>query len=53
MRDKIGGYPIEPKKEGNTVILKFFHKDETVKHPDSVKMTLTLTKADIKKLSKL
>ena len=53
MRDKIGGYPIEAKKEGDNVILKFFHKAENVKHPDAVKMTLTLTKADIKKLSKL
>ena len=53
MRDKIGGYPIETKKEGGKVILKFFHKAENVKHPDAVKMTLTLTKDDIKKLSKL
>ena len=53
MRDKIGGYPIETKKEGNNVIVKFFHKAENVKHPDAVKMTLTLSKEDIKKLSKL
>ena len=53
MRDKIGGYPIEAEKEGDKIILKFFHKAENVKHPDAVKMTLTLTKDDIKKLSKL
>lgn len=53
MRDKIGGYPIEAKKEGDKVILKFFHKAENVKYPDAVKITLTLTKDDIKKLSKL
>lgn len=53
MRDSIGGYPIETRKEGNKVILKFFHKAENVKHPDAVKMTLALTRDDIKKLSKL
>jgi len=44
---------LKQKKEGNTVILKFFHKAENVKHPDAVKMALTLTRDDIKKLSKL
>ena len=53
MRDTIGGYPIEIKKEGGKVILKFFHKAENVKHPDAVKMTLALSREDIKKLSKL
>ena len=53
MREKIGGYPIETKKEGGKVILRFFHKAENAKHPDAVKMTLTLTRDDIKKLSKL
>ena len=53
MRENIGGYPIETKKEGGKVILKFFHKAENVKHPDAVKMSLTLTRDDIKKLSKL
>ncbi len=53
MREKIGGYPIETKKEGGKVILKFFHKAENVKHPNAVKMALTLTREDIKKLSKL
>ncbi len=53
MRDKIGGYPIEATKDGGKVILKFFHKAENAKHPNAVKMTLTLTKEDIKKLSKL
>jgi len=53
MRDKIGGYPIEVTKDGGNVVLKFFHKAENVKHPDAVKMSLTLTREDIKKLSKL
>jgi len=53
MRDTIGGYPFEAKKTGSTVTVKFFHKGENVKHPDAAKMTLDLTAADIKKLSKL
>ena len=53
MRDKIGGYPVEIRKEGSKVVLKFFHRGENVKHPDAVKITLELTKDDIKKLSKL
>ncbi|MCV0366396.1 MAG: hypothetical protein K5798_03900 [Nitrosopumilus sp.] len=53
MRDIIGGYPYEVKKTGGKVIIKFFHKGENVKHPDAVKMTLELTLADIKKISKL
>ena len=53
MRDKIGGYPYEAKKEGGKTIIKFFHSGPNVKHPDAVKITLQLTKEDIKKLSKL
>ena len=53
MRDTIGGYPFEAKKTGSTVTVKFFHKGENVKHPDAPKMTLELSAADIKKLSKL
>ena len=53
MRDKIGGYPYEMKKVGGKVVLKFFHRGENVKHPDAVKITLELSKDDIKKLSKL
>jgi hypothetical protein len=53
MRDKIGGYPIEVTKDGGKVILKFFHKAENAKHPNAVKMSLTLSREDIKKLSKL
>ena len=52
MRDKIGGYPFEVSKEGGKTVLKFFHKGENVKHPDAVKMTLHLSKEDIKKISK-
>jgi len=53
MRNKIGGYPYTIKKEGNIVILKFYHKGENVKYPDSTKIILPLTKEDIKTLSKL
>ncbi|MBC8502148.1 MAG: hypothetical protein H8D35_03365 [Nitrosopumilus sp.] len=53
MRDTIGGYPYEAKKIGGKTVIKFFHKGENVKHPDAAKMTLELTPADIKKLSKL
>ena len=53
MRDTIGGYPYEAKKTGSKTVIKFFHKGENVKHPDAVKMTLELTPADVKKLSKL
>jgi len=53
MRDTLGGYPYEAKKMGSTTVIKFFHKAANVKHPDAVKMTLELSAADIKKLSKL
>ncbi len=53
MRDTIGGYPYEAKKTGGKIVVKFFHKGENVKHPDTAKMTLELTPADIKKLAKL
>jgi len=53
MRDTIGGYPYEATKSGGKITVKFFHKGENVKHPDAVKMTLELTPADIKKISKL
>ena len=53
MRDKIGGYPYETKKEGSNVILTFFHKGEKIMHPNASKIILTLTKEDIKTLSKL
>ncbi len=53
MRDEIGGYPFETRKEDGKVILKFFHKGKNVKHPDAVKIILELTREDIKKLSKL
>lgn len=52
MRDTIGGYPYEVTKSGGKTVVKFFHKGESVKHPDAAKMTLELTPADIKKISK-
>ena len=53
MRDKIGGYPYETESEDGKLILRFYVKAENAMNPDSVKMTLRLTKEDIKKLSKL
>jgi len=44
---------MKQKKEGGKTIIKFFHAGDNVKHPDAVKITLQLSKEDIKKLSKL
>lgn len=53
MRDRIGGYPYEVEKKEGKIILKFFHGGKKVENPNAVKMTLLLTKEDIKKLSNL
>ena len=53
MRDTIGGYPFETKKDGAHTIIRFFPKGENLKHPDTPKFSLKLSKDDIKKLSKL
>ena len=53
MRDRIGGYPFDTKKEGTDLVIRFYPKGENLKHPDSPKFSLRLSKDDLKKLSKL
>jgi len=53
MRDTLGGRPYEIEKSGDKYILKFFPQTENAKNPDAVLFRLTLTKADLKKLSKI
>lgn len=53
MRDKIGGYPYEIKREAGKVILRFFPKNPAAKYPDSVVFVLPLDREDKKKLSQL
>jgi len=53
MRDTIGGRPFEVEKSVGKYTLKFFPQTENAKNPDAVLFRLTLTKEDLKKLSKL
>ena len=53
MRDTIGGYPYDTKKEGVNIVIRFYPKGENLKHPDTPKFSLKLSKDDIKKLGKL
>ena len=53
MRDTIGGRPYEVKKAGSKYVISFYPMSENVKNPDAVLFRLTLTKDDLKKLSKI
>jgi hypothetical protein len=53
MRDKIGDYPYEVRKEGSTVTLRFFPKNPKAKYPDSVVFVLSLDRENRDKLSKI
>lgn len=53
MRDTIGGYPYDVKKNSNKIIIQFFPKSETAQNPNLVRFQLILDNADLKKLAKL
>jgi len=53
MRDKIGGYPFEVKKENGRTVLRFFPKSPTAKNPNSIVFVLPLDKEDKKKLTQI
>ena len=52
MRDTIGGRPYNVKKEGSKVIISFYPQAKNAKNPDAVLFRLTLTKEELKKLTK-
>ena len=53
MRDTIGGRPYEVKKTGSKYTISFYPQAKNAKNPDAVLFRLTLTKEDLKKLSKI
>jgi hypothetical protein len=53
MRDKIGGYPYESKKENGKTVLRFFPKSPNAKNPDGVVFVLALDVNDKKKISEI
>jgi len=53
MRDRLGNYPYEIKKESGKVVFRFYPKSPDAKNPDSIVFVLSLDESDRKKLSKL
>jgi len=53
MRDKIGGRPYEVRKDGLRYVISFYPMSESAKNPDAVLFKLTLTKDELKKISKI
>ena len=53
MRNKLGGYPYEIKKEGNKTVIKFFPQSPNAKDPNLVRFQLQLSSEDIKNLKKI
>lgn len=53
MREKIGGFPYEVKKENGKILLRFYPKGENAKNPDGVVFVLSLDDNDRKVLSKI
>ena len=53
MRDTLGGRPYEVERSGDKYIIKFFPQTSNAKNPDAVLFRLTLSKADLKKLTRL
>ena len=46
MREKIGSYPYEIKKENGFTVIRFFPKSSTAQNPDSIVFVLRLNKED-------
>lgn len=53
MRDTLGGRPYEVKRDGSKYVVTFYPQAPSAKNPDAVMFRLTLTKEDLKKLSKI
>lgn len=53
MRDTLGVRPYEVKKQGSKYVVSFYPISENAKNPDAVLFRLTLSKDDLKKLSKI
>jgi hypothetical protein len=53
MREKLGNYLYETKKEGSKVVVRFYRSGENLKNPDDVVLTLKLDKEDLKTLKKI
>jgi hypothetical protein len=53
MRDRLGDYPYEVKKEAGKTVLRFYPKSPDAKNPDSIVFVLPLGKEDKKKLLQL
>ena len=53
MRDTIGGRPYEVTKAGSGYIVKFYPQAKNAKNPNAVIFRLTVTKEELKKLSKI
>jgi len=53
MREKLGEYPFEARKEGGKTILRFFPKSPDAKNPNSIVFVLRLGPEDKKIISKL
>jgi len=52
-RDRLGGVPYETRKEKDRIILRFFPKSASAKHPDGIVFMLALEKDDVSKLQKI
>jgi len=53
MRDRIGGYPYEVKKEAGKTVLRFYPKSPDAKNPDSIVFVLPLDEDGRKKMLKI
>lgn len=53
MRDTLGGRPYDVKKDGTKYVISFYPQAANAKNPDAVMFRLSLTKEDLKKLSKI
>lgn len=53
MRDRIGSYPYEVKKEAGKTVFRFYPKSPDAKNPDSIVFVLPLDENDRKKMLKI
>jgi len=53
MRNKLGGYPYEIKKEGGKTVIRFFPQSPKAKDPNLIRFQLQLSEEDIKNLKKI
>ena len=53
MRDTLGSFPYELKKESGKTVLRFYPKGPNAKNPDSIVFVLSLGEEDRKKLMRI